>query len=395
MIRTLPISRPVLRIPLSEVVLLARVTAPYVRACRGPGPNGPLHPSAHGPLATLAIMTGSPPEITARRVELLAVLSLGADLGLGQPMEHVLRECLIAMRLRRARRSGGSRPGRSSATPPCSPGWGATSTPTSRPSGSATTSPSSPTSPASTGAGAPASCSDTSARAGPCPIAPASASPSSAPAAATSPRSSTTTVGPPRGLAAQLGLDREGQDSLGQAFERWDGRGTPGRRAWRGPSRSAAQLVQPRRRRRGLPSPGRSGRPPVAGSREIARGHAVRPGPRRRVLKRRRRGSLLTTRTRFRPGTWGRRRGRARARRSSSPGTSSTACAHGRRGLHRRQVPLHPGSLTSAVADLAGEAARDAGLPDADVVLVRRAGLVHDLGRLGVAEHHLGQARAG
>ena len=34
-----------------------------------------------------------------RRAELLAVLSLGADLGLGQPMEHVLRECLIAMRL--------------------------------------------------------------------------------------------------------------------------------------------------------------------------------------------------------------------------------------------------------------------------------------------------------
>jgi HD-GYP domain-containing protein (c-di-GMP phosphodiesterase class II) len=34
-----------------------------------------------------------------RRAELLAVLSLGADLGLGQPMEHVLRECLIAIRL--------------------------------------------------------------------------------------------------------------------------------------------------------------------------------------------------------------------------------------------------------------------------------------------------------
>ncbi len=34
-----------------------------------------------------------------RRAELLGVLSLGADLGLGQPMEHVLRECLIAMRL--------------------------------------------------------------------------------------------------------------------------------------------------------------------------------------------------------------------------------------------------------------------------------------------------------
>ncbi len=39
-----------------------------------------------------------------RRAELVAVLSLGADLGLGQPMEHVLRECLIAMRL--AERTG-------------------------------------------------------------------------------------------------------------------------------------------------------------------------------------------------------------------------------------------------------------------------------------------------
>ncbi|MGZ6545506.1 MAG: hypothetical protein ACXVEI_09370 [Actinomycetota bacterium] len=38
-------------------------------------------------------------ETKVRRAELLAVLSLGADLGLGQPMEHVLRECLIAMRL--------------------------------------------------------------------------------------------------------------------------------------------------------------------------------------------------------------------------------------------------------------------------------------------------------
>lgn len=34
-----------------------------------------------------------------RLAELLAVLSLGTDLGLGQPMEHVLRQCLIALRL--------------------------------------------------------------------------------------------------------------------------------------------------------------------------------------------------------------------------------------------------------------------------------------------------------
>ena len=31
--------------------------------------------------------------------ELLAALSLGIDLGFGQPMEHVLRQCRIALRL--------------------------------------------------------------------------------------------------------------------------------------------------------------------------------------------------------------------------------------------------------------------------------------------------------
>jgi HD-GYP domain-containing protein (c-di-GMP phosphodiesterase class II) len=35
----------------------------------------------------------------ARLAELLAALSLGIDLGFGQPMEHVLRQCLIALRL--------------------------------------------------------------------------------------------------------------------------------------------------------------------------------------------------------------------------------------------------------------------------------------------------------
>jgi HD-GYP domain-containing protein (c-di-GMP phosphodiesterase class II) len=34
-----------------------------------------------------------------RLAELVAVLSLGTDLGLGQPMQHVLRQCLIALRL--------------------------------------------------------------------------------------------------------------------------------------------------------------------------------------------------------------------------------------------------------------------------------------------------------
>src|SRR5262245_426067 len=34
-----------------------------------------------------------------RLAELVAALSLGVDLGFGQPMEHALRQCLIALRL--------------------------------------------------------------------------------------------------------------------------------------------------------------------------------------------------------------------------------------------------------------------------------------------------------
>ena len=36
---------------------------------------------------------------SVRLSELVASLSLGIDLGFGQPMEHVLRQCLIALRL--------------------------------------------------------------------------------------------------------------------------------------------------------------------------------------------------------------------------------------------------------------------------------------------------------
>jgi hypothetical protein len=43
-----------------------------------------------------------------RLAELLAVLSLASDLGMGQPMEHVLRQCLISLR----------------AGPALGPGWG-------------------------------------------------------------------------------------------------------------------------------------------------------------------------------------------------------------------------------------------------------------------------------
>ena len=42
-------------------------------------------------------MSAAPVRI--RRAELVALLSLGTDLGLGQPMEHMIRACLIALRL--------------------------------------------------------------------------------------------------------------------------------------------------------------------------------------------------------------------------------------------------------------------------------------------------------
>jgi hypothetical protein len=44
-------------------------------------------------------MLGSANSGQVRLAELLAALSLGIDLGFSQPMEHMLRQCLIALRL--------------------------------------------------------------------------------------------------------------------------------------------------------------------------------------------------------------------------------------------------------------------------------------------------------
>ena len=48
---------------------------------------------------TLLAMSGPSGRSSVRLAELVAALSLGIDLGFGQPMEHVLRQCLIATRL--------------------------------------------------------------------------------------------------------------------------------------------------------------------------------------------------------------------------------------------------------------------------------------------------------
>src|SRR5436305_14353621 len=44
-------------------------------------------------------MTDETDRSHVRLAELVAALSLGVDLGFGQPMERVLRQCLIALRL--------------------------------------------------------------------------------------------------------------------------------------------------------------------------------------------------------------------------------------------------------------------------------------------------------
>ena len=49
---------------------------------------------------------GAPP--TLRLAELVAALSLGVDLGFGQPMEHVLRQSIISLRLASTTKSGRS-----------------------------------------------------------------------------------------------------------------------------------------------------------------------------------------------------------------------------------------------------------------------------------------------
>ncbi|MBV9484665.1 MAG: hypothetical protein JO246_01255 [Frankiaceae bacterium] len=49
---------------------------------------------------TLSVVTGNArPRPRLRLAELVAALSLGIDLGFDQPMEHVLRQCLIALRM--------------------------------------------------------------------------------------------------------------------------------------------------------------------------------------------------------------------------------------------------------------------------------------------------------
>ena len=77
-------------------------------AAGGPSPSWPSeqsttsHAAADGLRRAAGSVRPCPPRSArgqVRLAELVAALSLGIDLGFGQPMEHVLRQCLIALRL--------------------------------------------------------------------------------------------------------------------------------------------------------------------------------------------------------------------------------------------------------------------------------------------------------
>ena len=310
-----------------------------------------------------------------RRAELLAVLSLGADLGLGQPMEHVLRECLIAMRLgeriglnetervtvyyaalltwvgchvdayEQAKWFGDDLAFKSDFPLVDHPGTGFVLK--------------------HLGAGRPF---------------------------LDRARIGVTFLGDGRRdadniidnhrtaaeeLAAQLGLGQDVRDSLGQAFERWDGKGTPGNA--RGEQISvASRLVS------------------LADVVEVF--HRAGGVPAAISVARERSG------TQFDPAlvdvfcrdaaelfggiesatTWDAVIAAEPELEVVLTDEELDAALAAMANFADLKSPYTLGH-SCAVAELAGEAARVAELPDADAVLVRRAGFVHDLGRLGVS----------
>jgi HD-GYP domain-containing protein (c-di-GMP phosphodiesterase class II) len=65
----------------------------------GPAPGLVIHLRTAAETRYAGFVSGDPDRGQVRLAELVAALSLGIDLGFGQPMEHVLRQCLIALRL--------------------------------------------------------------------------------------------------------------------------------------------------------------------------------------------------------------------------------------------------------------------------------------------------------
>ncbi|HUK98919.1 MAG TPA: HD domain-containing phosphohydrolase [Gaiellaceae bacterium] len=177
-------------------------------------------------------------------------------------------------------------------------------------------------------------------------------------------------------LAAELGLSEALQRAVGSSYEQWDGKG------W-GPASWPAKRCRSRHDSPSSPSSSRwrtgwAGWPQRPPSRPAGPGRSStctlgsRRDPCGCDLRRPRRDADLGCGDRVRTCTAHpaqRRRIRPRARRHC--------------GLRRSQVALH--ARPRAVADLAAETGAQLGLAPGDLQTLRRAGLVHDLGRLDVS----------
>ena len=181
-----------------------------------------------------------------------------------------------------------------------------------------------------------------------------------------------------RTMAEQLALPDEVLEAIGAAYERWDGRGWPGelegeevplavpRRAGRRVHRGREPARRGRGRERARARAARRGLRPRAGRSRRGRGRGDPVGPRHR------RG--VGRRDRCRAGARRRARGRALRRRAARD-----------RELRRPEVALLPRARAGGLRARRARRARGSGWPRTDVRLLRRAGLVHGLGRLGVS----------
>jgi HD-GYP domain-containing protein (c-di-GMP phosphodiesterase class II) len=178
-------------------------------------------------------------------------------------------------------------------------------------------------------------------------------------------------------IAARLGLGPAIQHSLGQMFERWDGRGVPGQAKGEGLTQAAriahlaidAELFY----RLG------GAQAAVAMARERAGGQYdpslverfCREAP--RLLKPLDADSVWSTAIEAEPG--------ARVCLAEAQFDEALRTIADFADLRSAYTRGH----SPAVAELAAAAARRCGLPEADVVAVRRAGLLHDVGMTGVS----------
>lgn len=178
-------------------------------------------------------------------------------------------------------------------------------------------------------------------------------------------------------LGERLGFDERVRSGLGMVYERWDGTGFPG--GARGGELSVpTQVVQVAGGARALYDAG--GLDAVLDA---------LPSP-----------SAPGTPQRSEPASFATPRSCSRSWRQARAGTRSSRSSRGFRAPCRRSGSTasfgrSPNSSTSSpriwwvtrpgLPDLASEAARRAGLPEEDALWLRRAGWVHDLGRVAIS----------